>query len=395
MAENETQQHDRTEQPSAKRLEDARRRGQVPRSRELSMTAVTLAGAAVLVIGQPHFAEALRGLITRGLSLPRATLLDPEAMTKLLGDGVAAGLWSLAPLWVVVVAASVVGSIALGGISWSFESLTLRLDRLDPAAGLKRIFGWHGVAELAKSLAKFALLGIATVLLLRYLANDFLALGTLTLQAALGRSAWLAAMCLLGLSGTLVLIAAADAPFQFWQYRRQLKMTKQEAKDEQKESDGRPEVRSRLRQLQRAIATRRMMADVPKADLVAVNPTHYAVALRYDAAKMKAPRVIAKGADLVAFNIRRVAEAHKVPIFEHPQFTRALYYTSEIGEEISPRLYVAVAQVLTYIYQLTGRTVAGSKRTAARTKPAKPDIAIDADLLQPTRGGALSRAVDA
>jgi flagellar biosynthetic protein FlhB len=395
MAENETQQHDRTEQPSAKRLEDARRRGQVPRSRELSMTAVTLAGAAVLVIGQPHFAEALRGLITRGLSLPRATLLDPEAMTKLLGDGVAAGLWSLAPLWVVVVAASVVGSIALGGISWSFASLTLRLDRLDPAAGLKRIFGWPGVAELAKSLAKFALLGIATVLLLRYLANDFLALGTLTLQAALGRSAWLAAMCLLGLSGTLVLIAAADAPFQFWQYRRQLKMTKQEAKDEQKESDGRPEVRSRLRQLQRAIATRRMMADVPKADLVAVNPTHYAVALRYDAAKMKAPRVVAKGADLVAFNIRRVAEAHKVPIFEHPQFTRALYYTSEIGEEISPRLYVAVAQVLTYIYQLTGRTVAGGKRAAARTKPAKPDIAIDADLLQPTRGGAVSPAVDA
>jgi flagellar biosynthetic protein FlhB len=134
-----------------------------------------------------------------------------------------------------------------------------------------------------------------------------------------------------------------------------------------------------------------MMADVPKADLVAVNPTHYAVALRYDPAKMKAPRVVAKGADLVAFNIRRVAEAHKVPIFEHPQFTRALYYTSEIGEEVSPRLYVAVAQVLTYIYQLTGRTVAGGKRPNGPAKPQvlkKPEIAIDADLLEPRRGRA-------
>jgi len=128
------------------------------------------------------------------------------------------------------------------------------------------------------------------------------------------------------------------------------------------------------------------MADVPKADLVAVNPTHYAVALRYDSTKMKAPRVVAKGADLMAFNIRRVAEAHNVPIFEHPQFTRALYHTSEIGGEISPKLYVAVAQVLTYIYQLTGRTVAGTKRPSGPVKPQKPEIAIDPELLEPRRG---------
>ena len=139
-------------------------------------------------------------------------------------------------------------------------------------------------------------------------------------------------------------------------------MTKQEAKDELKETEGRPEVRSRIRQLAARDRQRRMMADVPKADLVAMNPTHYAVALRYDAKKMKAPRVVAKGADIVAFQIRRVAEAHNVPIFEHPQFARALYYTSEIGKEVSPRLYVAVAQVLTYIYQLTGRI--GRRREA-------------------------------
>jgi flagellar biosynthetic protein FlhB len=166
-------------------------------------------------------------------------------------------------------------------------------------------------------------------------------------------------------------------------------MTKQEARDELKETEGRPEVRSRIRSLQRAIATRRMMADVPKADVVAMNPSHYAVALRYDAGTMKAPRVVAKGADLVAFQIRRVAEANKVPIFEHPQFARALYHTSEIGKEISPRLYVAVAQVLTYIYQLTGRNAPKGKgpRTApGKVKPKMPVLSIDPELSDPQRG---------
>jgi len=386
MAENDTPQHDRTEQPSSKRLEDARRQGQVPRSRELSMMTVTLSGAAVLWAGQPYFSAGMRALMSRGLALPRATLLDPASMTKLLADGIGGGLQVIAPLFVACLVASVIGSVALGGFSFSFESLVPKLGKLNPVTGFQRIFGWHGFAELAKSLVKFLLVATVAYLLIMHLARDFLSLGTLTLQAALRRSAWLSAVSLVGLSATLVLIAAADVPFQYWQHRRQLKMTKQEAKDEQKETEGRPEVRSRLRQLQRAISQRRMMADVPKADLVAVNPTHYAVALRYDAATMKAPRVVAKGADVVAFNIRRVAEAHGVPIFEHPQFTRALYYTSEIGAEVSPRLYVAVAQVLTYIYQLSGRTVAGGKRPKGPGKPQKPDIAIDADLVEPRRG---------
>jgi len=218
------------------------------------------------------------------------------------------------------------------------------------------------------------------------IAGDVLELGGLTLQSALARAGWLAGVSLAVLSATLVLIAAADAPFQFWQYRRQLRMTKQELREEQKETDGRPEVRSRIRSLQRAIATRRMMAEVPKADLVAMNPTHYAVALRYDAAKMKAPRVVAKGADLIALNIRRVAEANNVPVFEHPEFTRALYFTSEIGEEVSPRLYVAVAQVLTYIYQLKGKALPGGKPGTRPAKaPARPMLDIAPELTEPHR----------
>jgi flagellar biosynthetic protein FlhB len=257
---------------------------------------------------------------------------------------------------------------------------------------------WTGCIELVKALVKFAVVAAVAGLLLWRFGADFLALGTLTLQAAIGRSAWLAGVCLLGLASSLLLIAAVDAPFQLWHHHRRLRMTRQETRDEQKETEGRPETRSRIRNLQRSIAQRRMMAEVPKADLVAMNPTHYAVALRYDAGKMKAPRVVAKGADLMALQIRRIAEAHNVPVFEHPQFTRALYFTSEVGKEISPRLYVAVAQVLTYIYQLTGRTAPGGQRPGAakgKVRPKAPVLNIDPDLVEPLRSRPASPGVHA
>jgi flagellar biosynthetic protein FlhB len=391
MAENDTPQHDRTEQPSAKRLDDARERGEVPRSRELAMTAVVIAGAAALLGGGKYFAEGLQDLFERGLTVPRAALFESESLAQALLAGFGEGLELLAPLAVATIVAAVAGSLALGGWAFSASGLTPNFARLNPAAGLARIASWNGVVELAKALAKFVLVAAVAGLLLWRFGGDFLELGVLTLEAAIGRSAWLAGVCLVGLAGSLVLVAAADVPFQFWHHRRQLRMTKQEAKDEQKETEGRPEVRSRIRSLQRAIASRRMMADVKKADVVAMNPSHYAVALRYDAATMKAPRVVAKGADLMAWQIRRVAEASKVPIFEHPQFARALYFTSEIGKEVSPRLYVAVAQVLTYIYQLTGRTVPGAKGARRpQGRPQKPVLAIDPALSEagPNRFGA-------
>jgi flagellar biosynthetic protein FlhB len=388
MAENEAAQHDRTEPPTQKRLDDARRRGQVPRSRELSMTAVVIAGAAVFLVAGPHFAEGFAELVQIGLTPSRAAMLEPERMRDALNMGIAQGLKTLAPLFAVLVAAGVLGSIALGGWAFSFEVLTPKLEKLNPLKGLKRLFGWHGFSELAKALAKCALVGTVGGLVVAGLAADFMELGTLTLAAGLERAARLTMLSFAGFAATLILIAAADVPFQAWQHTRQLRMTKQEQKDEQKESDGRPEVRSRIRALQREIAQRRMMADVPEADVVAMNPTHFAVALKYDAGKMKAPRVVAKGADLVAFNIRRVAEAHGVPIFEHPQFARALYYTSDIGQEISPRLYVAVAQVLTYIYQLKKRPSATARKPGPRpaAPPSKPELTIDADLAEPRRG---------
>lgn len=350
------------------------------------MASVMIAGSAALLLGRARLGEGFAELMAGGLQLPRAALLDEGSMGETLGAAVAVGIEMLVPLWIAVIAASLLGAVALGGWSFSVETLTPNFEKLSPIAGFKRIFGWNGISELTKALAKFAVVAIAAGVLLYVIAGDVLELGGLTLQSALARAGWLAGVSLAVLSATLVLIAAADAPFQFWQYRRQLRMTKQELREEQKETDGRPEVRSRIRSLQRAIATRRMMAEVPKADLVAMNPTHYAVALRYDAAKMKAPRVVAKGADLIALNIRRVAEANNVPVFEHPEFTRALYFTSEIGEEVSPRLYVAVAQVLTYIYQLKGKALPGGKPGTRPAKaPARPMLDIAPELTEPHR----------
>jgi flagellar biosynthetic protein FlhB len=384
MAENDTDQQERTERPSAKRLDDARARGQVPRSRELATTLVVLSGAAVLWGGQAHFVEGLEGLFALGLKVPRSVALDENAMATALGDALVLALELLAPLFLVVCGAAVVAALALGGFVFSFDALTPKLAKLNPIAGLKRIFGWNGLAELVKALAKVLIVGLVAAWLLRALTDDFMSLSTLTLHAGLERAAWLTTMCFIGLAASLALIAAADVPFQHWQHQHKLKMTRQETRDEQKETEGRPEVRSRIRNLQRAFATRRMMADVPKADVVVMNPTHFAVALRYDAKTMKAPRVLAKGADMIALNIRRIAQAHKVPVFEHREFARALYYTSDVGKEISPRLYVAVAQVLTYVYQLTGRAAPGSAARSRNVKaPRKPELAIDPQLLDP------------
>lgn len=393
MAENDTPQHDRTEQPTQKRLDDARARGQVPRSRELAMTGVVLTGAATLLGGGSYFAEGLTALFEIGLTLPREALFEAQLLPRALGEGLASGIRVVLPLAAATAAAAVLGSVALGGWAFSGDALAPNFGRMNPIAGLKRIASLNGLVELLKALAKFAVVATVAGILLWRFGGDFLALGALTLDSAIARAARLTGVCLAGLAASLLLVAAVDVPFQFWNYRRQLRMTKQEAKDELKETEGRPEVRSRIRNLQRAIATRRMMADVPKADVVAVNPTHYAVALRYDGRTMKAPRVVAKGADLIALQIRRVAEAHNVPIFEHPQFTRALYHTSEIGKEISPRLYVAVAQVLTYVYQLTGRTPPGAKGPRPRgpnAKPVRPTLTIDPDLVEPRRGRASS-----
>jgi len=361
MAENENGQ-ERTEQPTAKRLEDAKRKGQVARSKELNTMAVTLAGAIFLTASGGYLGEALTDLMGRGFSLTRADIFEPTAMSKHLAGAMRETLITLLPFFLVTVVAAVLASVVLGGFSFSAEALAPKLSKLNPVKGMKRVFSLKGLLELVKALAKFLLIGGVTTLLMWQFLDDFLGLSELALTQAVVRAGQLVGLSAVVLASTLILIALVDVPFQLWDHKRQLKMTRQEIRDELKETDGRPELKSRIRSLQHELAQRRMMEDVPKADVIVTNPTHFAVALRYDQTQMSAPRVVAKGSGLVATNIRRVGSEAKVPVVESPLLARALYFNTEIGAYIPAGLYLAVAKLLAYVFKLKVYVMQGGDR---------------------------------
>jgi flagellar biosynthetic protein FlhB len=361
MAENENGQ-DQTEQPTQKRLDDARSSGNVPRSRDLTTAAVVLiAGIGIRVAGA-GMANGFVGLMKSGLTLSRDQALDES---RLLPDLVALGARALeatAPILGLTLAAALLSPLAIGGWNLSFQALAPNFTRLNPIAGLKRLFTMRGVTELFKAYAKFLLIAVVAVFFLRAKTGELLSLGSEELNAAIAHSVRLTGDALLVLSGALVLIAGIDVPLTLSQYTKQLRMSRQEVKQEMRESDGSPEVKGRIRRMQQEAARRRMLQEIPKADVVITNPTHYSVALRYDEARMRAPIVVAKGADEVAANIRRIATEHKVPIFEAPPLARALFRDVDLNEEVPSTLYVAVAQVLTYVLQLRSATRNGAVR---------------------------------
>ncbi len=367
MAENENGQ-ERTEQPTAKRLQDAKRKGQVARSRELNTMAVTLAGAIFLSAAGGQLGEGLSNLMSRGFRLSRADIFQPVAMLQHLVAAMQEALLALLPFFLVTIVAAVLASVVLGGVSFSAEALAPKLSKLNPIKGMKRIFSLKGLLELLKALAKFLLIGGVTALLVWQFLDDFLGLSELAITQSLVRAGQIVGLSVVVLASTLILLALVDVPFQLWDHKRQLKMTRQEVRDELKETDGRPELKSRIRSLQRELAQRRMMEEVPKADVIVTNPTHYAVALRYEQTRMTAPRVVAKGTELVAMNIRRVGTEAQVPVVESPLLARALYFNTEIGEYIPAGLYLAVAKLLAYVFKL---------RIYAREGGEKPDLPDD------------------
>jgi flagellar biosynthetic protein FlhB len=351
MAENQDGQ-EKSQEPTAKRLADARKKGQVPRSRELNTMAITLLGLGALIAMGPRFASNLHDLFTAQFVLQREEMFDPNAMLSHLVSAIGDALLMLAPFFVLMMAVAILSSVALGGFNVSLEAMAPKLSKLDPVKGMKRVFSAKGLMELVKSLAKFVLVTAATVVLLYMLADQLLGLSSLDIKQAIGEGMTLVAWSSVLMASTLILMALIDVPFQLWQHKRELKMTQQEVRDELKETEGRPEVKGRLRQLQREIAQRRMMQEVPKADVIVTNPTHYAVALRYDPDEMQAPIVVALGKDLVAANIREVGQAHDVPLVEAPTLARALYFNTELNQAIPGALFLAVAQLLAYVFQL-------------------------------------------
>ena len=374
MAESESGQ-DKTEEPTEKRRREARKKGQLPRSRELNTLSVLMAGAGALLVYGAHLAEVLMGVMRNRFEMSRETAMRSESMLQLLGTaarGAAEGLW---PILLVLLCAALIGPISLGGWLFSGEALAPKFSRMNPLEGIKRMFSAKSVLELFKALIKFVVVLAVAVLVLRSDKEALLALLHQPLQTAIVESVKVVGWSAFWMACSLLLIAAVDVPYQLWDNRQKLLMTKQEVRDEYKDSEGKPEIKAKVRRLQREMAQRRMMQAVPDADVVITNPTHFAVALKYDAAAGGAPRLLAKGNDFLALKIREVAQEHKVTVLESPALARAVYYSTELDQEIPAGLYLAVAQVLAYVYQLRQFRAGKGKRPGPM-----PDVPIPPDL---------------
>ncbi len=346
---------EKTEQPTPKRRADARRKGQVPRSRELTTMAVLLtAAAAVLFLGEQILAD-LQAMMREVWQLRRDDLLDVQRMSAIFMDAMGDALLALMPFFVLVTAIALFAPMILSGWNFSAQGMAFKWEKLNPVKGMGRIFSMRSLMELVKALAKFGVVLAVTLLLLWHDVADLLALGTQPVMAGLAGAGELLSWSFLVLSSAMILIAAVDVPFQLWDYNRQLRMTRQEVKDEFKDTDGSPELKRKVREVQQEMAQRRMMEEVPKADVVITNPTHYAVALRYEQDTMAAPVVVAKGRGQVAARIREVAMEYDVPVVSAPPLSRALYHSTDLQQEIPAGLFMAVAQVLAYTYQLRRR----------------------------------------
>lgn len=351
MAEQDSGQ-ERNEAPSGKRLQDAREKGQVPRSQELSTVVVLVASAIAMLFVGDNLIRSLSEVMTQSFSLSRKLIMDPHMMAQQLILALKIIALDLASFLAVTLIAALAAPALIGGWNFSTQAIGVKLEKMSPLRGLKRIFGPQGLVELAKALGKFLLVGSIGTAVLWQLRDRLLTLGRQEVHVAMNELGSIVLWGFLTICASLILIALIDVPFQKWNHIKQLRMTKQELKDEHKETEGSPEVKGRIRRLQIQLSQQRMMQDVPKADVIITNPTHYAVALRYDQSKSGAPVVLAKGADLLAQQIRMVGDHHEVPIISSPPLTRAVYYSTEIGQEIPPGLYIAVAQILAFVFQL-------------------------------------------
>ncbi|CAB3762741.1 flagellar biosynthesis protein FlhB [Burkholderia puraquae] len=366
---------DKTEAATPRRREKAREEGQVARSRELASFALLAAGfyGAWLLAGPSggHLQAMLRGAFT----FDRATAFDTNRMLSAAGSASLEGFAALLPILALTGIAALLAPMALGGWLISQKTFELKFDRLNPISGLGRIFSIQGPIQLLMSLAKTLVVGGIGGIAIWRSKDELLGLATQPLGVALPDALHLVAVCCGTTVAGMLVVAALDVPYQIWQYNKKLRMTKEEVKREHRENEGDPHVKGRIRQQQRAIARRRMMAAVPKADVVVTNPTHFAVALQYTDGEMRAPKVVAKGVNLVAARIRELAAEHNVPLLEAPPLARALYHNVEIEREIPGSLYSAVAEVLAWVYQLK------RFRSEGGAFPAVPvDLEVPADL---------------
>lgn len=377
MAESESGA-DKSEEPTEKRIRESREKGQLARSKELNTVAVTLGGIGGLLASGGGLAGSLMAMMQSNFELSRETLLDEGEMIRLLMSSGMIALEAVMPLLIVLMIVSIIGPISLGGWLFSGKSMAPKFSRMNPGAGLKRMFSTKALIELLKALGKFLVVLMVALAVLAAYQDDLLSIAKQPLDLAIMHSAEVVGWCALYMACGLILIAAVDVPFQLWDNKQKMMMTKQEVRDEYKDSEGKPEVKSRIRQLQRDASQRRMMQAVPEADVVITNPTHFAVALKYDGTKGGAPMLVAKGGDFVALKIREIAQEHKVTVLESPALARSVYYSTELDQEIPAGLYLAIAQVLAYVYQLRQYSAGKGKRPEPLGNvPIPPDLRRD------------------
>ena len=367
MAENENGT-EKSEEPTGRRLEKAAEEGQVPRSKELANMVLLLGAAGAILIFGSMIVRSLENVWRYSFQIDREELMNIDAMGHHLIQATSEVFWGLLPFMIIMIIATIVGNTLLGGWNFSTRALAPKISNLDPIKGIKRMFGVKSLVELIKSIAKAAVVGAAAYLVILIDIPELLEMGREDVRVSIKHAVEVLAWTFLWISLSLIVIALIDVPFQMYQHKKDLRMTKQEVKDEFRDTEGKPEIKNKVRQLQFQMAQRRMLQEVPKADVVITNPTHYSVALRYHPDKDAAPILVAKGADHMAMKIREIARHHKIEIMASPPLARAIYAHTEIGREIPSGLYLAVAQVLAYVFQLR------RWRSGYGNRPGRPDI---------------------
>ena len=358
---------DKTESPTAQRLQKARDEGQIPRSKELTSVLIMLVGVCILWFGGASFGQRLTMVLSSGLRFDHKIISDQNLILGQIIIMLKTALIGMLPLLVGVVIIALVAPVMLGGLVFSTKTLAFKFSKLNPISGIGRLFSAQVGAELVKALMKALLMGGVAGLFLWHHWPDMMRLMSESPLTAMASAMNLAGLCALLVSLSIIPMVGFDVFWQIYSHLKKLRMSRQDIRDEFKQSEGDPHVKGRIRQMQRSAARRRMMADVPKADVIVTNPTHYSVALQYDENKMSAPKVVAKGAGAVALRIRELGTENRVPILEAPPLARALYRHAEIGQQIPGQLYAAVAEVLAWVWQLKRWRLSGGQR------PVKPE----------------------
>ncbi len=371
MADQQDDSQDKTEEPTARRLSKAREEGQIARSTEITIAASVISVAIYIYLFGSALLGNIANIFAQGLVFDSMAVLEPQVALGRLGDATVEALLSIVPILVLTAVVVLACSGLIGGYNFSWKSIQPKASKFNPISGLKRMFGLQALVNLAKSLAKFFLVGGVTYFLIEASITEFAEISLMALEPGLTASASILTTAFLVAASTLIIIALIDAPYQLYQHNEKMKMSLKEVKDERKDTEGSPEVKQRIRQKQREVSAARMLEAIAEADVVITNPEHFAVALAYDPSSDDPPKVVAKGTDYIAERIRERAGEEGVPLFQSPILARALFFTTELDAFIPEPLFEAVAQVIAYIFNIN--SINRSKMTQSKPVPRVPD----------------------